>query len=245
MTRWPRTRSYKLKLLPGSLRALSSKHGPVRNSWCARGLALIFGVYHGLCVAPCKTLLFQRPNPLFPRLGVCIVYASPLKRFPAFCLGRILTDMRPLTFSIRLRANAKIQYRGIILMKKAGFLLPLFLLFAIPMTGQIEHAPTPAQCRADVDSWGIPTWSSFGQNEVQFDNYSVKTIRDHSVTAKALEARITELGQCMKTDKVLTARYSHGQRAYAIAELARMAEFMKRHGLQAQFYQEDEHPAAP
>ena len=133
------------------------------------------------------------------------------------------------------------------LMKKARFLLPLFLLFAIPMIGQIEHAPTPAQCRADADSWGIPTWSAFGQNEAQFDNYSVKTIRDRSVTAKALEARIAELGQCMKTDKVQTARgrYSHGQRAYAIAELARMAEFMKRHALQAQFYQEDEHPAAP
>jgi len=132
-------------------------------------------------------------------------------------------------------------------MKKARFLLPLFLLCAIPMTGQIEHAPTPAQCRADADSWGIPTWSPFGQNEAQYDNYSLKTIKDRSVTAKVLEARIAQLGQCMKTDKVESARsrYSYSQRAYVIAELARMAEFMKRHGLQAQFYQEDEHPAAP
>ena len=132
------------------------------------------------------------------------------------------------------------------LMKRASFVLPLFFLFAIPMRGQVDHAPTPAQCRADADSWGIPTWSVLGQNEAQFDNYSVKTINNPSITTKTLDARIAELGQCMKTDKVQTARYrySHGQRAYAIAQLARMAGFMKRHGLLEQFYQEDENKSA-
>jgi hypothetical protein len=34
-------------------------------------------------------------------------------------------------------------------------------------------------------------------------------------------------------------RYAQAARAYGIAELARMADFMERHSLTAQFYQED------
>lgn len=39
---------------------------------------------------------------------------------------------------------------------KLRLLLPLFFLSVIPVTGQVEHAPTPEQCKADADAWGIP-----------------------------------------------------------------------------------------
>jgi hypothetical protein len=125
-------------------------------------------------------------------------------------------------------------------MKKAKWMVPLILLFVVPMTGQVEHAPTPDQCRADADVWGIPKWSVLFQNENEFSRLTNIMVRDRSVTAKTLEARVAELGQCEKTDSSQSGRYAQGSRAYVIAELARMANFMQRHGYAPQFYQEDE-----
>ena len=119
-------------------------------------------------------------------------------------------------------------------------LLPLFLLFVIPMTGQVEHAPTAEQCRADADVWGVPRSGILIPNEDQFSNLAGAVMPDQTVTAKTLEARIAELGQCVKTDSVQSVRYSQGSRAYATAELERMSDFMQRHNMTAQFYQEDD-----
>jgi hypothetical protein len=129
-------------------------------------------------------------------------------------------------------------------MKKVRFLLPLFLLFVVPVTGQVEHAPMPQQCRADVNAWDVPGFNiSFWDEEV-FSNFVTRVTHDHSLTAKELDARQAELDQCLKTDKsLLTAdpnRYVQARRAYSIAALARMADYMKRHNLVAQFYDEDE-----
>jgi hypothetical protein len=125
-------------------------------------------------------------------------------------------------------------------MKKARLPLPLLLMLVVPMTAQIEHAPTPDQCRADADAWGIPKWSIFAPNENEFAKLAGGMMHDHIVTAKALEARNAELAVCEKTDSPLSTRYAQGARAYSIAELARMADFMERHSLTGQFYQEDE-----
>jgi len=121
---------------------------------------------------------------------------------------------------------------------KARFLLPLLFLFVIPTTGQVEHAPpTPEQCKADADAWGIPTPNVFAANEDQFSNLANAMMRDRNVTAKMLDARNTELGQCV--DGLPSGRYAQAHRAYTIAELARMANFMRRHNLMQQFYDED------
>jgi hypothetical protein len=125
-------------------------------------------------------------------------------------------------------------------MRKARLLLPLIFLFVVPVTGQIEHAATPEQCRADADAWGIPGWALFVQNQVQFSNLPASMIRNQAVSAKTLEARNAEFMQCEKTDSVQSARYAQAARAYSIAELARMGAFMQRHSLTVQFYEEDE-----
>jgi hypothetical protein len=129
---------------------------------------------------------------------------------------------------------------GITSMKKARLLLPLFLLFVVPVTGQVEHAATPEQCRADANAWGIPGIGVFDQNEVQFANLPATMVHNQTVSAKTLEARNAEFMQCEKTDTVQANRYALAARAYGIAELARMADYMERHSLTAKFYQEDE-----
>src|SRR5579864_4829291 len=125
-------------------------------------------------------------------------------------------------------------------MKKSRLLLPLLLLFVVPVTGQVEHAPTPELCRADADAWSIPKWALLIPNDNEFRSLPSVMIHNQAVSAKILEARNAEFAQCEKTDSVQDVRYARAARAYAIAELARMGDFMERHNLTGQFYQEDE-----
>jgi hypothetical protein len=127
---------------------------------------------------------------------------------------------------------------------KPRLLLPVFLFFVIPTTGQVEHAPTPEQCRADANAWGVPKATPTYQNDEQFAEYATRIMRDPNVTARELEARNKELNLCIKTDKGILAPptewYTQGSHAYALAELGRMANFVQRHNLMSQFYAEDE-----
>jgi len=125
-------------------------------------------------------------------------------------------------------------------MKKIQLLLPLFLLFVIPIAPQVEHAPTRERCRADADVWGVPKASVLTPNDYQFRNLTRDVAHNQAVTAKKLDARIDELSMCMRTDSVQSFRYEQGSRAYTIAMFARMADFVSRHNLLTQFYQEDD-----
>jgi len=134
-------------------------------------------------------------------------------------------------------------------MKKALGALSLLVLFFVLGAGQIEHiaaasqiehAPTPEQCRADADAWGIPTPALLVNTEKQFALFANANARDGNLTANMLDARMKELSVCMRTDKVNSMRYAEANRAYVIAQLVRMASFMKRHNLTSQFLAEDE-----
>ena len=118
--------------------------------------------------------------------------------------------------------------------------LVLLVLFVTPMAAQIEHAPTPEQCGADADAWDIPQASILFQNQDKFNDLTMRMVHSPSVSAKKLNARNKELGQCVKTDSVSAMRYAEANRAYALAELGRMADFMRRHNLMSQFYEEDQ-----
>lgn len=120
-------------------------------------------------------------------------------------------------------------------MKKVGLLLPFFLLFVIPMSGQADHAATPEVCRADAAAWSIP------EHFILDRNAFATLVNQHSnVSAKLLEARAAELEQCEVTDKLHSERYSLGAFAYSLVIARRRADFMQRHNLGTQFYQEDE-----
>jgi hypothetical protein len=105
---------------------------------------------------------------------------------------------------------------------------------------QIEHAPTPEQCRADADAWGIPTPALFVNTEQQFNPFTSGVAGARGLTANVLNARTRELSQCMRTDRPNSTRYAEANRAYAIAQLIRMENYMKRHDLISQFLAEDE-----
>src|SRR6266849_5085425 len=124
-----------------------------------------------------------------------------------------------------------ICHGGIMAMKKGRLLLPLLLLFVVPMTGQVEHAPTPEQCRADADVWGVPKANPLTQNDYQFRNLTRAVARDEAISAKKLDARIDELSMCMITASVQSFRYEQGSRAYNIVLWFRKADFISRHNL--------------
>jgi hypothetical protein len=130
---------------------------------------------------------------------------------------------------------------------KPRLLLPLLLLFVIPTTGQVEHAPTPAQCRADANVWDLPnpdlSTNPFLSDKDEVAAYAIVVAGDPNLSTKMLDTRTAELSQCIKTDMGffnMRARYILANRAYALAELGRMANFMQRHKLMPQFYAEDE-----
>jgi len=126
-------------------------------------------------------------------------------------------------------------------------LMPLVLFSVIPAATQVEHAPTPAQCRADANVWDLPnpdlSTNPFLSDKDQVAAYATVVEADPNLSTKMLDARTAELSQCIKTDAGflnMRARYFLANRAYALAELGRMANFMQRHNLLSQFYAEDE-----
>lgn len=134
-------------------------------------------------------------------------------------------------------------------MKKARWALPLLVLFVVPAAGrtehtaaarQIEHAPTPEQCRADADAWGIPTAGGLLRNEEQFNKLMSSTANDRNLTAKMMDARMRQFSQCMRTDNMQDTRYAEAATAYTNAYMVRVVNFMKRHNLTEQFLAEDQ-----
>ena len=125
----------------------------------------------------------------------------------------------------------------------ARLLLPLLLLFVIPMAGQqAVHVPPLAQCRADADLWGIPgatpprVWDS---PENEFNNFRSK-MDVRTLTSRVLNARNDELTECVNTDRLNSSRYAMASLVYKIAMFEREGNFLGRHNLVSQFYQEDD-----
>ncbi|MGC2333159.1 MAG: hypothetical protein WA581_17025 [Candidatus Acidiferrales bacterium] len=112
---------------------------------------------------------------------------------------------------------------------------PALFLFLRPMSGQLEHAPTPAQCRADAAAWDIPEHFIFER-----DAFSNMVTQHSNESARVLDARRAELEVCEKTDRLHATRYSIGGVAYTVAEMIRLGDFMHRHNLMQQFYKEDD-----
>ena len=59
-------------------------------------------------------------------------------------------------------------------------------------------------------------------------------------TSLVLNTRNDELMQCVNTDRLYSSRYALASLVYKIAMFERMGEFMERHNLVSQFYQEDD-----
>jgi hypothetical protein len=126
-------------------------------------------------------------------------------------------------------------------MRKARLVLLSAFLLTTPICWQVgQHAPTREQCRTDAEGWNIPKVSALVPNDYKFRNLTRDVAKDQHVTAKSLNARIDEMSMCMRTDSRQSFRYDEGSRAYNIAIDVRMTDFVSRHNLLTQFYQEDE-----
>ena len=123
-------------------------------------------------------------------------------------------------------------------MKKASLLLGLLLV--VPVTAQ-EHAPTAAQCQADVAVWGnTDTLSEYAQAQSAFvrDGIPNRTgIAKLSWTE--LTGRVSEMADCSKVDPQQAVRYSTAWLLYTTVESNRVNNFMTRHDLWSQFKEED------
>ncbi len=129
-------------------------------------------------------------------------------------------------------------------MKIARWLMPLLLLLIPPLTREQDavHVTPLAQCRADADAWGIPGAiqpSAWDSPEDEFNNFRRK-MDLRTPTSLVLNTRNDELMQCVNTDRLYSSRYALASLVYKIAMFERMGEFMERHNLVSQFYQEDD-----
>ena len=123
-------------------------------------------------------------------------------------------------------------------------LLPAILLLGAQMAREQDavHVAPLEQCRADADSWGIPGGTRAGVGNSAGDEFnSFKSKMDvGAVPSKVLNTRNDELMQCVNTDRLYSSRYAVASLVYKMAMFERMGDFMGRHDLVSQFYQEDD-----
>ena len=97
------------------------------------------------------------------------------------------------------------------------------LILTASLIGQVEHAPTVAQCQADQRLW----LSDLEQNPHKLPEMSV------------IVKWNGEMGDCEKVDPDNRFRYYNTSGEIAAEEIARMQHFFDRHGLWTQFMDED------
>jgi hypothetical protein len=111
------------------------------------------------------------------------------------------------------------------------------LIVAPAFAREVEHAPTAAQCKADATLWSSQKSDFFllyGRTR------NVQNTVIERLTAKELLARSNEMADCATVDSDDARNYYELQSAYVELFLRRMNQFIERHNLMDQFYQEDE-----
>jgi hypothetical protein len=96
------------------------------------------------------------------------------------------------------------------------------LILTASLAGQVEHAPTVAQCQADQRLW---------LSQVE-DN-------DSSLKYDALNDMAVEMGRCTKVDPPNEIRYDNVYSEATAVRLMRLKHFLVRHQLWSKFIEED------
>lgn len=110
------------------------------------------------------------------------------------------------------------------------------ILIAHPVFGQeIQHAPTVAQCQADQRLWQSQASEYFHTAKIP----DVKNTVVLNLTAIELLARSMEMSDCYKVDSENVKMYSLTQCTYAQLFSERATNYLKRHDLMKQFFDED------
>lgn len=102
------------------------------------------------------------------------------------------------------------------------FLTICCLILAASLTGQVEHAPTVAQCQADQRLW-LPQIES----------------SDSTLTYDVLSQRASEMSDCASVDPPNNVRYVNTYSEATAVRLMRLSHYVQRHELWMQFEAED------
>jgi hypothetical protein len=100
-----------------------------------------------------------------------------------------------------------------------------WLVLTTSLVGQIEHAPTVAQCQADQRLW-------LDQIEASRDG---TTLPNYDV----LDAWGTEMSNCYHVDPDHRFKYYNTEMEIYTAQLLRLQHFLQRHDLWQKFRDED------
>lgn len=119
---------------------------------------------------------------------------------------------------------------------------PLFfgLLLVVSTTAQ-EHAPTAAQCQADVAVWGDSEIINQYLN-AELYSYQTKTANRAEISKlgwQEVDAREAEMAVCPKVDPQGAKRYVDTANFYEMVMGHRLGDFVMRHNLWQQFSKED------
>jgi hypothetical protein len=122
-------------------------------------------------------------------------------------------------------------------------LLALVFLLAISATSVMaqQHAPTVAQCRADVALWGngIMVKEYYDAENAHMEDGTP----DHTDVARLPVQEVIlhrrEMGDCASVDAENHVEYYEAARFYATVHSNRIFNFMARHNLWNQFRAED------
>lgn len=99
-----------------------------------------------------------------------------------------------------------------------------WLVLTASLTGQVEHAPTVAQCQADER-----LWISYVEHKKDEDLPPLTVLSDWTL----------EMEDCQKVDRENGRLYFNLSSEILALRLTRMSHFLARHALYKQFIDED------
>jgi hypothetical protein len=108
-------------------------------------------------------------------------------------------------------------------MKRQRLLVLVCLILTASLVGQVEHAPTVAQCQADQRLW----FSEIEGESSTLPKYDV------------LSEWAIEMGECKTVDPANFDKYYNLHGEIDAERALRMMHFIERHGLWTQFKAED------
>jgi hypothetical protein len=117
-------------------------------------------------------------------------------------------------------------------------LLVLFLL-NVSVEGQVQHAPTLAQCRADEHLWTVELTEYYRAETDTLTNGTINHSSLAGISFKELNERAVEMGSCIAVDPANTERYSNVGMGLTAITGDRFGHFLLRHNLMNQFLDED------
>jgi CelD/BcsL family acetyltransferase involved in cellulose biosynthesis len=125
-------------------------------------------------------------------------------------------------------------------MRQLTLAVGLLFLAVEPMRAQ-QHTPTISACQEDAASWGdLQVRTQYNKAQVnQLTNGTRNQTEVAQLRVTEVIERAIEMRDCMKVDPERSHLYSDIAAFYSSVKSDRLQAFIERHGLVAQFAQED------